>query len=579
MSGIQSPQTRSLVAIVLATALSLAIGGLVWLAYRGVVEWRRGAELLVENRRREVLALLAVALNRDMKGAHNSVLAPLNEQTLDLERPYNLADTFAGAFARFPYPESFFVWKDGPTAEGTTYVFNRADRPPAWDTEHRAQNAYPVTMLRDVPAVGPLLGVARQQSVHGRRFAVFETTIAGVQYQAVVHLLFYTTDASRVHALAGFLVNLDWVRREYFAELVQQIARIGGDAETLSLAVLDERGTPVTEIGPVSHRDVEADTRSFLLLFLDPALVPSLPPNHPPIRKWAARVSAAGDPSLAAAVRGSTQTFWLISFAAIAAMLGLLLTMAAIRAGAQLAAMKSEFVSSVTHELKTPLALIQLVGETLAKGRYRSPETIRDYAGLLSQEAQRLARLIDNLLAYASMSDVKQAYSFEELSVTDLVERALESFDGRLVATGVEVKVDVPADLPRVRADSQTMLQVLDNIIDNALKYSPGGGPIAIRGYVADQRVHVAITDRGVGIPKAEITKVFQKFYRANGALASGSGLGLAIARRVMEDHGGAIAIDSVEGRGTTVDLSLPASGPAFARAGTLHELRRGRRL
>jgi hypothetical protein len=118
VNTISAAQFRSVVALVLAAALAVAIGGLVWLAYRGVVEWRRGAELVVENRRREVLALLAVALNRDMKGAHNSVLAPLNEQTLDLERPYNLADTFAGAFARFPYPESFFVWRDGPTADG-----------------------------------------------------------------------------------------------------------------------------------------------------------------------------------------------------------------------------------------------------------------------------------------------------------------------------------------------------------------------------------------------------------------------------------------------------------------------------
>lgn len=558
MNGFQTP--RFVVALVMAAALSVAIGGLVWLAYRGVVEWRRGAELLVENRRREVLALLAVALNRDMKGAHNSVLAPLNEKTLDLARPYNLADTFAGAFARFPYPESFFVWRDEAGPGGTTYVFNRADRPPEWDKDTRTESAYPVTMRRDPTAVGPLIELARNQSMFGRRFAVFETSIAGVQYQAVVHLLFYAANVNRVYALAGFLVNLDWVRREYFSELVRQIAQIGGDTGTLSLAVVDDAGEPVTEIGPHIGRDLDtsADTRSFLLLFLDPALVPSLPPNHPPIRKWSARVSGARDPSLAAAVRASTQTFWLISFAAGAAMLGLLLTIVAVRAGAQLAAMKSEFVSSVTHELKTPLGVIQLVGETLAKGRYTKPETIQDYAGLLSQEAQRLSRLIDNLLAYASMSDVKKAYSFEELSVTDLVERALQTFDGRLAATGTEVRVDVPGDLPRVRADSQTMLQVLDNIIDNALKYSPGGAPIAIRGYLADHRVHVEIADRGMGIPKAEIPKVFQKFYRANGAPAGGSGLGLTIARRVMADHGGTITIESTVGQGTTVNLALP---------------------
>ena len=561
MGAGQSAQSRSRGALILAASLAVAVGALVWLAYRAVGEWQRSATLLVEHRRSEVLALLAVAINRDMKGAHNSVLAPINGQALDLDRPYNLADRFAGAFARFPYPESFFVWKAGGPIDGQTYFFNRADRPPAWDLETRDENPYPVTMLRDPAAVTDVVAKARQQSVHGRRFAVFETTIGSAPYQVIVHLLYDTMDSSRLFGLAGFVVNLDWVRREYFSELVRQIARIGGDTDTLSLAVFDAAGAQVSAIGPMGADDAHAQRRRFPLIFLDPALVPSLPPNHPPIREWEARVSSAGDPSLAAAVRGSTQTFWLISAAALAAMLGLIVTMAAVRAGAQLAAMKSDFVSSVTHELKTPLASIQLVSETLAKGRYRSPDTIRDYAGLLSQEVHRLSRLIDNLLAYASMSDVKQAYSFEELSVTDLVERALATFDGRLVATGVEVKVDVPADLPKVRADSQTMLQVLDNIIDNALKYSPNGDPIAIRGYSADSRVHVEITDHGVGIPKDEVTKVFRKFYRANGAPASGSGLGLAIARRVMEDHGGTIGIDTVEGRGTTVNISLPASG------------------
>ena len=133
----------------------------------------------------------------------------------------------------------------------------------------------------------------------------------------------------------------------------------------------------MSAIGPTGGDDAHAKARQFPLIFLDPALVPSLPTNHPPIREWEARVSSAGDPSLAAAVRGSTQTFWLISAAALAAMLALLLAMGAVRAGAQLAAMKSDFVSSVTHELKTPLASIQLVSETLAKGRYRSPDTIR----------------------------------------------------------------------------------------------------------------------------------------------------------------------------------------------------------
>src|SRR5204862_2608925 len=151
------------------------------------------------------------------------------------------------------------------------------------------------------------------------------------------------------------------------------------------------------------------------------------------------------------------------------------------------------------------------------------------YAGLLSHQAQLLERLIDNLLSYASMSGTPQRYAFRQLSVADVLESALERFDARLAASGLEVRVDIPRDLPSIRGDQQTLVQAFDNVIDNAIKYSPEGDLLVVRAVANRSTIHIEITDRGVGIPAIEREKVFQKFYRGKNATDGGSGRGLAI--------------------------------------------------
>jgi signal transduction histidine kinase len=240
------------------------------------------------------------------------------------------------------------------------------------------------------------------------------------------------------------------------------------------------------------------------------------------------------------------------------AIVGIWLTVRALQASADLANLQSEVVASATHELKTPLALFQLVAETLSKGRYPSEHAIRSYGGMLAEQTHLLERLIDNVLAYASMQHVARRYRFEPLAVPSLVEAALERFDARLAATGLEVNVDVARDLPLIRGDRTALLQVLDNLIDNALKYSPQARTLSIAAHAGAGTVSIAIVDQGIGIPADERGKVFEKFYRVQGAPAGGSGLGLAIARRVVEDHGGTITIAGVEPQGTAVEVVLP---------------------
>jgi two-component system, OmpR family, phosphate regulon sensor histidine kinase PhoR len=222
--------------------------------------------------------------------------------------------------------------------------------------------------------------------------------------------------------------------------------------------------------------------------------------------------------------------------------------------------MKSDFVSSVTHELKTPLSSIRLIADTLASGRYDSPEKIRDYARLLSKESKGLTRLLDNLLTYARLSDVRNAYSFEAVHVGELIDDALERFRGLLLEQQFAVEVEAPADVPPVRVDRLALGQVLENLIDNAVKYSRPDGVRSLHISARSNENHVIIRvgDRGTGIHEDEIGRVCEKFFRGRGATSGGSGLGLAIVRQIIEAHRGRLAIDSRVGEGTRVDIFLP---------------------
>lgn len=554
--GALLPSRRTSAWLAIGAILSLAVSSLAFIAYRAVGEWERSTLLLVDQRSEEALTLLTVALNRDMKGVHHSVLAPFNEAALDLERRYVLEDLFARAFARFPYPESFFVWRDAARGAPSSVIFNRLDRRPAWAGEGASAGAFPVVSIEQARILPQLLAQVTALGRSGRPFGAFDLVIDDLPYQAVVHLLYDTTRARALIGAVGFTVNLDWVARNYFHEILGQISRIGDVEDSVSLAVADEHGRTVASTRATATASDLLHERSFPLSFLDADLLGDVAEGQD-LPQWRLSVSASDDRALMAASRGSTRATWLIVFCAGASLMAILFTMRALKASADLTAMQSEFVASATHDLKTPLALFQLVAETLAKGRYQSEQAIRAYGAMLSEQTQLLERLIDNVLAYASLRHVAQRYRFERQSVSELVEMALERFDARLVATGLEVNVDIASDLPPIDGDRVSLLQALDNVLDNAIKYSPQGKTLTIRGREDAGMVRLSVSDQGVGIPASERDRVFEKFYRGQSGIAGGSGLGLAIARRVIEDHGGTIAIRDAEPRGTTVDITL----------------------
>lgn len=534
--------------------LVIVTASIALLGYRATREWERSALGAEVRRAHEARALLSAALLYDMKGAQ-TVLSSVNEPMLTLDPPSDLADQIANTFARFPYPESFFAWKDVPE-NGVTYLFSRPDRPPPWVNSEAKDDSYPVVVSRDAPEVRQLVELARAQA-SGRPFAIVETKIEGVEYQVVLHFL-YDATPPRLSGLVGFVVNVAWIRDHYFGDLISQILRINGGEDTIGIEIRDDAMQVVASAGP-SAANGPVLARSFPLVFADRTLLSSLPRTHRSTREWIARISVARDPSLLTPGQGATRMLWSLAIAAVVTIGALVLIVAANREAAVLAAMKADFVSSVTHELKTPLAFIQLASDTLAKRRYSSPETLEEYASMLATTAKQLTRLVDNVLNYSRLNDAKQAYAFEPVDVQELIEESLDRMRPQLSEAEFDVQVLVPADVPRIRADRTMIELALSNLLDNALKYGQRGRSLAVASKVRDGRVIIEVTDRGDGIESRELSRVFDKFYRGRGVQTGGTGLGLAIVRKIVQDHGGRVAIRSVVGSGTTVELSFPA--------------------
>jgi two-component system, OmpR family, phosphate regulon sensor histidine kinase PhoR len=389
---------------------------------------------------------------------------------------------------------------------------------------------------------------------------MLEQPIGGTPYQIVAHALFASAPSHMLLGFLAFTVNEQWLHAEYFDPLVEQVAKIGGGRGGLAIAVSDDEGRFVTKAAPLEHDDAGDLHTRFPLLFIDPALDKSISPRRTRAREWTVHVRSLPDQALLATLQGARRMFVLISIAAGASLLALVLTVRADRASAALASMKSDFVAAVTHELKTPVASIRLVGDTLANGRYTSPKTVQEYAGLLSVEASRLGNSIDNLLTYARYSSSAAASSTElaDVEPADLVEDALQGLRPVLANQEFDLVVDVPPDLPQICVDRPAMIQALDNIVDNAIKYSTTEKHLAVRGRATAKSVTLTVRDRGTGIARKDLSRVFERFYRGGNATVSGSGLGLPIAKRIVESHGGWIEVRSAVGSGTEVDVTLP---------------------
>ncbi len=236
-----------------------------------------------------------------------------------------------------------------------------------------------------------------------------------------------------------------------------------------------------------------------------------------------------------------------------------------------LARQKTDFVSNVSHELKTPLTSIRMFAELLAEGRVNDRSKQRSYLGIITAEAARLTRLINNVLDFARIERGEKKYHFQECDLVSVMRETAETYRPHLEASGFCFECELPDAAVPVNGDRDALAQVVVNLLSNAEKYSNGHKEVTLRMTPptgAPACVEVAVLDRGMGVPAGSGEKIFEKFYRAHDSLSNGiqgSGLGLTLARQIARAHGGDVVYAPREGGGSCFTLRLPvlASPPA----------------
>jgi signal transduction histidine kinase len=240
---------------------------------------------------------------------------------------------------------------------------------------------------------------------------------------------------------------------------------------------------------------------------------------------------------------------------------GIALTIKATDREARLAQAKSNFVANVSHELKTPLSLLSLFSEILELGRVRNEEKKIEYYRIIRHESRRLNKMIDNILDFSKIEAGRKTYNFAAADMAEVIQNVLSSYRYQIINSGFDMQTNLQPDLPPVLMDRDAMAQAISNLLDNAIKYSGEVKQLSITTETVRSDLSIEIADHGIGIPRAEQAKIFEKFYRVGNGLVhdvKGSGLGLSLVKHIIEAHKGTVSVESDLGKGSRFTILLP---------------------
>jgi len=222
---------------------------------------------------------------------------------------------------------------------------------------------------------------------------------------------------------------------------------------------------------------------------------------------------------------------------------------------------RRDFIANVSHELRTPLASLKSVIETLQEGALEEKEVAREFLARADAEVDRIVQVMEELLELSRIESGEVPMAEEPVQIGDVLARAVARLRHQAQRQGLELTLEAAPGLPAILGDAERLERVAVNLIHNALKFTPAGGSVRVRAVREDGAVVVEVSDTGAGIAAEDLPRIFERFYKADRARSgAGTGLGLAIVKHTVEAHGGAVSVESVEGRGATFSFSLPAA-------------------
>jgi two-component system, OmpR family, phosphate regulon sensor histidine kinase PhoR len=224
--------------------------------------------------------------------------------------------------------------------------------------------------------------------------------------------------------------------------------------------------------------------------------------------------------------------------------------------------MRRDFVANVSHELRTPLSAITGYSETLLDGALTDdPDVCRDFLQVIHRHSLRLTQLVEDLLDLSKLESPDYQPELLPVSLQGLIQQAFLLVEDKALEKQINITVDIQSPLPRVMAESSSMQQVLTNLLDNAIKYTPPQGDVEISAFQTRAgKIQVDVKDNGIGIEAKYLSRIFERFYRVDKArsrVLGGTGLGLSIVKHIVQLHGGEIRVDSVVNQGSTFSLTL----------------------
>ena len=225
---------------------------------------------------------------------------------------------------------------------------------------------------------------------------------------------------------------------------------------------------------------------------------------------------------------------------------------------------KRDFVANVSHELRTPLASIKGYSETLLDGGMDDRKTLAEFLRVIDRHATRMSRLIDDLLVLSRLESHQMTIVAAPIDLGELVFSTVKGFDKQARDKGITLSALVPEDLPKALGDRDRLEQVMVNLLDNAIKYTPSGGSVSVSACQESAAVRVDVGDTGIGIPAEDISRIFERFYRVDKARSrelGGTGLGLAIVKHIIQGHNGRLHVESRPGKGSVFSFSIKACG------------------
>lgn len=309
-------------------------------------------------------------------------------------------------------------------------------------------------------------------------------------------------------------------------------------------------------------RVVDASGRALTganILARDPVAQKSLKPAGAP---WTVQVFLLDEETLALGVREQFRSYLIIVAGAVVLIL-VIAGGAAFTVSRQieLRELRTTAVATVAHELRTPLASMRMLVDTLRESRVRDDAQRSEYLDLIAAECARLSRLAEDFLTFSRLDRGKQHLQLAPVAPRVVIEQALASLRARLEAPGCTFTLDVPGDLPPVRADRDALASILTNLLDNALKYTRDDKRISLWVRAAKDAVVFAVTDNGIGLDRVQVRRIFKPFHQVDDRLArtgEGAGLGLAIVAKLVALHRGKIRVDSKPGEGATFSVRIP---------------------